>query len=70
MYAPEEGRKEESMALYELLQKHISSLNKYDYLIVAGDRNAQVGNKPIQNITGSNGESVLDENMRALRNFS
>jgi exonuclease III len=46
VYAPEEGQKEETEQFYEQLQNEI---NKYknDYLILAGDLNTIVGNKPI-----------------------
>lgn len=46
VYAPEEGRTEDTDAFYETLQRSLDKCNKNDYITIAGDLNARVG-KPI-----------------------
>jgi exonuclease III len=69
IYAPEEGRNEDSDEFYETLQKEINSTNKNDYLILGGDLNARIGNNPIPDLIGTNGEPTLNKNGQALRDF-
>ncbi|XP_022204516.1 craniofacial development protein 2-like [Nilaparvata lugens] len=68
-YAPEEGKKEATIEFYEELQKQLTACNKADYVIVAGDLNARVGNQPIPQVVGTFGEYHLNENGRQLRDF-
>lgn len=70
IYAPEEGRKDESIEFYEHLQKHINSVRKTDYIAICGDFNARVGKTPIERILGTNGETILNENGKMLQNFA
>lgn len=48
VYSPEEGRVEETEQFYDNLQKVIDKTNANDYIVIAGDLNARVGNKPIK----------------------
>lgn len=70
VYAPEEGRKEESIQFYKDLQKHLDTVNKNDQLILGGDLNARIGQSPVKDIIGNNGEQTLNENGKSLRNFA
>ncbi|XP_039280839.1 uncharacterized protein LOC111056792 [Nilaparvata lugens] len=69
VYAPEEGRKAETIEFYDILQRQLKSCKKSDYVIVAGDLNARVGNHPIPQVVGTFGECHLNENGRHLRDF-
>ena len=52
------GRKrEESFEFYDLLQTHLNSVNKTDYLVLCGDFNAKIGKQLIGKILGTNGEN-------------
>lgn len=53
VYAPEYGKKAESEEFYEELQKIIMKFNLRDHIIIAGDRNAQVGNQCMSKIVGT-----------------
>jgi hypothetical protein len=66
VYAPEE----ENIEFYELLHSHLNSINKSDYLAVCGDFNTRVGQQPIERILGMNGENVLNDNGKTLKNFA
>lgn len=70
LYAPEEGKKEESKSFYKELQKHLNTINKNDYIIIGGDLNARVGNDSIDDVLGNNGEERKNENGKMLLNFS
>ena len=70
VYAPEEGREEETRRLYEQLQKEVDSYNKRDSLIISGDLNARVGNQPIPDVVGTFGEDCVNRNGQTLREFA
>lgn len=70
VYAPEENRKEESEKFYNSLQETLEKINKNDYMIIGGDLNARIGNRPIEGVVGTNGESTLNENGKLLREFA
>lgn len=70
VYAPEEGKIEETNAFYETLQDQIDKINKNDYVIVAGDYNARVGKLPINGILGTNGEITINNNGNKLKEFA
>ena len=70
VYAPEEGRIEETLTLYDELQTQIDKVDKSNYLIVAGDFNARVGNKEVNKIVGINGEPILNNNGKHLIDFA
>jgi len=55
VYAPEEGREEETRRFYKQLQKEDGKCNKNGSLIISGDLNARVGNQPIPNVVGTFG---------------
>ena len=59
VYAPEEGKLEQTKEFYETLQDQVDKINKNDYFIVAGDYNARVGKIPIDGILGTIGEITV-----------
>ena len=59
VYAPEDGRKEETEHFYNTLKKEVDKPVKTDHLIIAGDLNARVDNVPIPGVTASQGESTI-----------
>ena len=50
VYAPEQGKREETERFYKQLQKTYDKIKKIQYIVVAGDLNARICNKPINNI--------------------
>ncbi|XP_054708323.1 uncharacterized protein LOC129218133 [Uloborus diversus] len=70
VYAPENGRKEETDLFYEELQLRINNCKKNDSMILMGDLNARVGNQPIPNVVGTFGEICLNDNGKQLRDFA
>ena len=70
VYSPEEGRREEALKFYEKLQKIINGINSHDSIILAGDFNARVGEVPIENVMGKNGERILNSNGQLLIDFA
>jgi len=70
VYAPGEGREEETICFYKQLQKEVDKYNKNDSLIISGDLNARVGNQPIPNGVGTFGEDCVNRNGQALREFA
>ena len=70
VYAPEEGREEETRCFYKQLQKEVNKYNKSDNLIISGDLNARVGNQPIPNAVGTFGEDCVNRNGQTLREFA
>jgi len=42
VYAPEEGKTEQTEEFFETLQDQIDKISKNDYIVVAGDYNARV----------------------------
>ncbi|PSN49897.1 hypothetical protein C0J52_14949 [Blattella germanica] len=69
IYAPEEGKKEESLEFYETLQLHLNAINKTDYISIAGDFNARVGQQIMGRLVGNNGEPTLNENGRGTKSI-
>lgn len=70
IYAPEEGRKGNTEEFYKELQKHLLTVNNNDYMIIAGDFNARVGNKPVKGVMGTNGEAILSQNCKVSIDFA
>ena len=50
---PPKNGKQNRTEFYETLQDQIDKISKNDYIIVAGDYNARVGNIPIDGILGT-----------------
>ena len=69
VYAPEEGKLEQTEEFYETLQDEVDKINKNDYFIVAGDYNARVGKIPIDWILGTNGGITINNNGQKLKEF-
>jgi len=70
VYAPEEGREEETRRFYKQLQKEVDKYSKSDSLIISGDLNARVGNQPIPNVVETLGEGYVDRKGQTLREFA
>lgn len=62
VYAPEEGKNEETTQFYKRLQREID--------IVCGDLNARVGNNVIPQIMGPHEERHLNNNGEPLLHFA
>jgi hypothetical protein len=48
----------------------VDKVNKNDYIILAGNFNARVGNTAIQGVVGTMGEPVLNTNGQNLIDFA
>jgi len=70
VYAPEEWNTEKIEEFYETLQDQIDKISKNDYIVVARDYNARVGNIPIDGILGTNGEITTKNNGHKLKEFA
>jgi hypothetical protein len=70
VYVPEKGKTEEIEEFYETLQEQTDKINKNDYIIVAGDYNARVGNIPIDGILGTSGEIAINKNGHKLKELA
>jgi hypothetical protein len=70
VYAPEEGKTEQTEEFYEILQYQIDKINKNDYIIVTRDYNARVGKIPIDGILGTNREITINNNGHKLKEFA
>jgi len=70
VYAPEEGKTAQTEELYETLQDQIDKINKNDYIVIARDYNARVGNIPIDRILGTNCEITTNSNGHKLKQFA
>ena len=70
VYAPEEGREEETRRFYKQLQKEVDKYSKSNSLITARDLNARVGNQPIPNVVGTFGEDCINRHRKTLREFA
>jgi hypothetical protein len=62
VYAPEEGKTEQTEEFYETLQDLIDKINKNDYITIDGDYNARVGKFPIEGIMVTHGEITTNNN--------
>ena len=70
VYAPEEGKLEQTEEFYETLQDQVDKINRNDYIIVAGDYKARVGKIHIDGILGTNGEITINNNGHKLKEFA
>jgi len=70
VYAPEKGKTEQTDEFYGTHQDQIDKISKKDYIVVAGDYNARVGNIPTGGILGTNGEITTNSNGHKLKEFA
>jgi len=70
VYAPKEGKTEQTEEFYETLQDQIDKTSKNDYIVVAGDYNARVGNIPIDRVLDTDGEITTNSNEHKLKEFA
>ncbi|XP_075235045.1 uncharacterized protein LOC142332480 [Lycorma delicatula] len=68
--APEQGKTDEMELFYDKLQDTLDRCNKKDYVIIGGDHNANVRNKPSEGIVGLNDEGSVNHNGKQLRDFA
>ena len=47
----------------------MDKISKNEYIVVAGNYNARVGNIPIDEILGTNGEIITDSNGQEVKEF-
>jgi hypothetical protein len=69
VYAPIEGKEQETEELYSELHV-IDKTPKKENIIIAGDFNGRIGNQPVPECIGQNGEHVINHNGTVLRDFS
>jgi hypothetical protein len=62
IYDLEEEREGDTIKFYKILQNTIDKVNKNDYIILARDFNARVGNTAIQGVVRTMGEQLLNTN--------
>jgi uncharacterized membrane protein YdfJ with MMPL/SSD domain len=67
LYAPEEGKTEQTEEFYKILQGQIDKINRNDYIIVDGDYNARVEKPLIDGILGKNGEITVKSNGHKIK---
>jgi exonuclease III len=70
VYAPEEGKADETTQFHWDLQSEIDKTNENDFLIVAGVLNARIDNTPINGIVGNSGEPIINNNGQSLIDFA
>lgn len=70
VYAPEEGKIEDTTIFYDKLQQELNGIKNTENIIIGGDLNARVGNLPIPGIIGTFGENVINRNGEELRQFA
>jgi len=69
VYAPVEGKEQETGEFYRELQQSTDKIPKKENIILAGDFNRRIGNEPIPECIGTCGEQVTKYNGAALRDF-
>jgi hypothetical protein len=69
VYAPVEGKQEETEFFYTDLHEIIEKSTKTEHLILAGAFNATTGNQPVKDCTGSEGEATVTSNGTTLIDF-
>jgi exonuclease III len=69
IYAPNEGKEEESETFYNTLQQILNKTNKSEMITIMGDFNARVGNTKIHNNIGYQGENTCNRNGKRTDRF-
>ena len=69
VYAPVEGKEQDTEEFYRELQQSIDEIPKKENIILAGDFNGRIGNQPIQECVGTYAEQITNHNGAALREF-
>ena len=69
VYAPVEGKEQDTEEFYRELQQSMDKIRKKENIILAGDFNRRIGNQPIPECIGTYGEQVMNHNGAALRYF-
>ena len=69
VYAPVEGKEQDTEEFYRELQQGMDKIPKQENIILGGDFNGRIGNQPIQKCIGTYGEQVTHHNAAALRDF-
>ena len=60
---------EKSGKFYKLLQKIVNKFGNTDQIVIGGDFNARVGNRPISQCILTFGEETINNNGQMLRDF-
>jgi exonuclease III len=69
VYAPVEGKEQDTEEFYKELQQIMDKIPKKENIILVGDFNRRISNQPIPECIGTYGEQVTNHNRAALRNF-
>jgi hypothetical protein len=69
VYAPVEGKEQDTEEFYRGLQQSIDKIPKKENIILAGNFNGWIGNQPISECVGTYGEQITNHNGAALRDF-
>ena len=69
VYAPVEGKEQNTKEFYRELQQSTDKIPKKENIILARDFNGRIGNQPITECIGTHGEQVTNHNGAALRDF-
>jgi len=67
IYAPVEGKEQDTEEFYRELQQIMNKIPKNENITLAGDFNGRIGNQPIPECIGTCGEQVTNRNEAALR---
>ncbi|XP_065217084.1 craniofacial development protein 2-like [Planococcus citri] len=70
VYAPEEGKEEESDESYEQLEKTIDKMNPERSIFVIGDLSARTGSNENDKVVGKHGEITVNKNGKRLIDIS
>jgi len=69
VYAPVEGKEQDTEEFYRELQQSMDKIPKKENIIFAGGFNGRIGNQPIPECIGTYGGQVPNHNGAALRDF-
>jgi len=67
VYAPVEGKEQDTEKFYRELQKSMDKIPKKENMILVGDFNGKMGNQQIPECTGPYGEQVTNRNREIQR---
>ena len=59
VYAPVEGKEQDTEEFYRELQQSIDKISKNENIILAGDFIGRTGNQPIPECVGTYGEQIV-----------
>jgi exonuclease III len=69
LYAPVEGKEQDTEEFYRELQQNMDKIPKNENIILAGDLNGKIGNQTNPECIETYGEQVTNHNGATLRDF-